>query len=66
MTRFALEPDAETDNALSEQPAPASCETCGDDCDGTVHSVGGNVESCSPSCRREWEIEYELASEENR
>lgn len=53
MTRFALEPDAETDNALSEPPV--LCDYCVDESARDIYSTGGTFVFCSESCWRDWE-----------
>lgn len=55
--RYNTEPDAATDDALSAQPEPERCETCGEDCDGSqpfVRTSGGTFAFCSETCFREF------------
>jgi hypothetical protein len=59
MSRYDY-PDPGTDpaycNAISETPAPARCEQCGDDIEGTVYvrTTGGKFEFCSQACFNEF------------
>lgn len=52
-SRFATEPDADTDNILSTQPDAEVCETCGNDCEGAdpfVRTIGGRYAFCCQFC----------------
>lgn len=57
--RFAIEPDAETDNALSLPPEV--CETCGEDCDAEayVRTSSGTYAFCCEVCYIEFVKELE-------
>jgi hypothetical protein len=54
MTRFATEPDADTDNSLSLEREEPNCETCGEPCREAVWAAHGRYAFCSDKCRDDY------------
>jgi len=45
-----------------EPPAPARCEQCGADCEGTIYSPGGALAFCSDTCWRAYGADLKTQS----